>query len=146
MSGSRTVLALAGTTALLMAACTGDLPVEPAATDGDPEALLAATEAAPAQNGIPEHGHALLLHADWRWLEENEDEAHEGLPYKISGFQRCVELAGGQALHLGAHHDRVHFGTAGERLSGTADHLVVPLEPFGPWAGCDEIEADILQS
>lgn len=88
----------------------------------------------PAFSDLPEHGHLLLT-----GLEFNE----EGDPV---GFQKCRELANGQALRLNAHHEHVHFGPAGEALSVRAGNAVVPLAPFPgvPWSNCEEFAAIVL--
>jgi hypothetical protein len=81
------------------------------------------------------HTHALLVGADVEWVTPQP-----GLPpYVIHGFDRCVPLAGGRTVPLDAHHDRVHFGRAGEALI-EAGHLVVPLSIFG-LDSCAELEA-----
>ena len=82
------------------------------------------------------HNHALLIGADVEFLEEPPPGVP---PYIIHGFRRCVELAGGQPVPLQAHHDRVHFGRAGEALIG-AGHLVVPLGILG-FDSCAALEA-----
>jgi len=81
------------------------------------------------------HTHALLIGVDVDWVIPPP-----GLPpYVINGFDRCVEVAGGRPVPLEAHHDRVHFGRAGEALVG-AGNLVVPLGILG-FASCAELES-----
>jgi hypothetical protein len=81
------------------------------------------------------HNHVLLIGADVEWVEPAP-----GLPpYRIHGFDKCVPLANGQPVPLNAHHDRVHFGTAGGALV-SAGHLVIPLSIFG-LSSCAELKA-----
>lgn len=80
----------------------------------------------------PEHGHALLLQVEFDGPPA---------PGNLEGFDRCVELANGQALPLNAHHQQVHQGTAGEMLFTKAGHLVVPLAPLSDFGSCEDIEA-----
>jgi hypothetical protein len=81
------------------------------------------------------HDHVLLIGADVEWVTPAP-----GLPpYVIHGFDRCVPLAGGHAVPLKAHHDRVHFGRAGQALV-SAGHLVIPLGILG-FSSCAELEA-----
>ncbi len=78
-------------------------------------------------NGIPDHRHFLLIHAD----------IDDGV---LLGFQNCTELAGGQVLPNAVHHDLVHFGTAGEALSN-AGHLVLPGAPWVPYGEtCEDVQ------
>jgi hypothetical protein len=88
---------------------------------------------------FPEHPHVLLLHAEIDVIDLNG-----GPTVAVTGYQRCVDLANGQSLPLNAHHDSVHFGTAGEALQG-AGHRVLPGEPFWDddiprWADCDGVD------
>jgi hypothetical protein len=62
------------------------------------------------------------------------------------GIRKCVDLAAGEALLLTAHHQHVHFGTAGEALFTHAGNVVVPGAPFPepfeepvPWSNCEEL-------
>src|SRR5918994_6940102 len=62
------------------------------------------------------------------------------------GFRKCVDLAAGEVLPLEAHHEQVHFGTAGEALFTKAGHVAVPGAPFPapfeepvPWSNCEEL-------
>lgn len=78
-------------------------------------------------NGMPDHVHFLLIHAD----------IDDGV---LVGFQHCTELAGGQVLPNEVHHDLVHFGTAGEALSN-AGNLVLPGEPWVPYGEtCEDVQ------
>lgn len=79
---------------------------------------------------IPPHGHLMLVRAEFEG---------EGPSTIIHSYARCVDLAANQALRLNAHHDHVHFGTAGQALR-TAGQLIVPAEPFGPFADCADLE------
>lgn len=81
---------------------------------------------------VPAHGHVLLLGAELTPL---------GLSY-----DRCVDLAGGEALPTPAHHHSIHTGKAGGSpiIQGAlwqAGHAVIPLNPFVPfqWFGCEDI-------
>lgn len=63
-------------------------------------------------------------------------------------FRECVDLAANQALPLNAHHEHMHFGTAGAKLFGNAGNVVVPGAPFPapfgdpvPWSNCEELIA-----
>jgi hypothetical protein len=67
---------------------------------------------------LPEHPHMLVL-----GLELDED----GEPV---GYKKCIDLAANQALPLGAQHEHVHFGTAGQALFERAGHGVVGGAPF----------------
>ena len=66
------------------------------------------------------HAHALLLHA-----ETIPNPGFPGPPLFPIGYERCVDLAGSQALPRNNHHGTVHTGRAGAALAG-AGHLVVP--------------------
>lgn len=90
-------------------------------------AVTLGVSAAPAAAFTDEpHAHAKLLHFQ---------EGPDGL-----SWQKCVDLAGGNALRNNStHHETVHTGRAGEALR-SAGHLVVPyscadfralLEQFG---------------
>jgi hypothetical protein len=99
-------------------------------------ALAMTTLAAGADEHIPEHGHMLVQRPEFGVV------TIDGIDYLAAvGARRCVDLAAGQALHLGAHHDRVHFGTAGAMLGEKAAHAVVPTAPFSPWENCSALEA-----
>ena len=63
-------------------------------------------------------------------------------------FRKCVDLAANQALPLNAHHEHVHFGTAGRAPVYERWHVVVPGAPFPapfeepvPWSNCEELIA-----
>lgn len=89
-----------------------------------------------ADEHIPEHGHMLVQRPEIGIV------TIDGVDFVAAiGFRKCVDLAAGQALHLGAHHERVHFGTAGAMLEAKADHVVVPTAPFSPYADCAALEA-----
>lgn len=97
--------------------------------------LMVTATPAPAQE--PEfdpHPHMLVLGLEL-------DEAGEPV-----AFRKCVDLAAGQALPLNAHHEHLHFGTAGSNLFTKAGHVVVPGAPFPapfedplPWSNCEEL-------
>ena len=88
--------------------------------------------AAPAlAQGPPRHPHMLVIGLE---LDEN------GNPV---GFRRCVDLAGGRALPLRAHHAHVHTGRAGEALRN-AGHAVVPGAPLTPWRNCADLIAEFF--
>ena len=80
-------------------------------------------------SSIPEHGHIMLLHADF------EANPNPGPRWIIHGYERCVELANGRALRNVAHHSSIHTGRAGE-ATRSAGHLVVPLSPLTPFTDC----------
>lgn len=84
------------------------------------------------EHDFPRHPHVLLLHT------QVTDEG--GLAY-----ERCVDLAGNQALRLDAHHHSLHMGQAGKALYENAGHLVIPMKPFPllpfDWEGCDDVPA-----
>lgn len=90
---------------------------------------------APGQDFDP-HPHAFVLGVEF-------DEFGEPVDY-----HKCIDLAAGQRLPLNAHHEHMHFGTAGEMLSVKAGHVVVPMAPFPepfedpvPWSNCEELIA-----
>jgi hypothetical protein len=89
-------------------------------------AMLAGMLATPASTQeLPPHPHILLLGLEF----ENDEPV---------GFRKCVDLAAGRALPLNAHHEHLHFGTAGEALFTRAGHAVVPGAPLTPWRNCAE--------
>ena len=99
-------------------------------------ALAVTTLSAGADEHIPEHGHMLVQRPEFGVI------TIDNVDYLAAvGARRCVDLAAGQALHLGAHHERVHFGTAGEMLESKAGQAVVPTAPFSPWENCTALEA-----
>lgn len=99
-------------------------------------ALAMMTLSAGADEHIPEHGHMLVQRPEFGIVTIDDVDYIAAV-----GARRCVDLAAGQALDLGAHHERVHFGTAGEMLDTKAGHAVVPTAPFSPWDDCAAIEA-----
>lgn len=89
--------------------------------------LVGVTGTAQAE-GPPRHGHMLVLGVEY---------AQDGEPI---GFRKCVDLAAGRALPLGAHHAHAHTGNAGEALS-KAGHAVVPTAPLWPEVhNCADLE------
>lgn len=65
------------------------------------------------------HPHVLLLRADV--------SPSPGMPpYIVTGYDKCVDLAGGEALKHNRFHTNVHFGRSGQALRG-AGHIVVPF-------------------
>lgn len=97
--------------------------------------LVAIALPLPAQEFEP-HPHALVLGIEL-------DETGEPV-----GFRKCVDLAANQPLPLNAHHEHVHFGTAGVHLFENAGNVVVPMAPFPspfddpvPWSNCEELIA-----
>jgi hypothetical protein len=99
--------------------------------------LLALAVPASAQEPeFEEHPHMLILGLEL-------DASGEPI-----GFRKCVDLAANNALVLTAHHQNVHFGTAGEMLFTKAGNVVVPGAPFPapfeepvPWSNCEELIA-----
>ena len=71
-------------------------------------------------HGVEPHGHVMLLHAVWTGSGPGTD---------VKSYAKCVDLAGGNVV--GAHHDTVHTGRAGQALRTNAGHLVLPT--FGGW-------------
>jgi hypothetical protein len=79
---------------------------------------------------LPEHGHIMLIGVTV--------DAEAGVAY----FDRCVELAKGNALPTPAHHDSLHTGRPGgspfaQGALFNAGIWVVPLAPLTPFTGCD---------
>jgi hypothetical protein len=98
--------------------------------------VLIANPATGEDETFEEHPHALVLGVAF------DDEGNP-----IS-YRKCIDLAAGQALRLNAHHDHMHFGTAGEKLFTNAGNVVVPMAPFPepfedavPWNNCEELIA-----
>jgi hypothetical protein len=98
--------------------------------------VLIANPAPGQQVTFEEHPHALVLGV----VFDSEDNP--------VSYRRCIDLASGQALPLNAHHDHMHFGTAGEKLFTNAGNVVVPMAPFPepfeeavPWSNCEELIA-----
>lgn len=82
-------------------------------------------QAAPDDGGTgapPLHGHMLVLGVQW----ENGEPV---------GYQKCIDVAGGNALGLNAHHEHAHTGRAGMALF-EAGHLFVPAYPISPFENC----------
>lgn len=99
-------------------------------------AMLAMLASPAAANGLPQHGHVMLIGADF-----TANPAYPaGPPWLISGFDKCVDIANGNALKLNAHHSTIHQGRAGEALR-SAGHLVVPLSPLTGFESCADVEA-----
>lgn len=80
------------------------------------------------------HGHVMLL-----GVEVDGELIH---------FDRCVELANGEALPVPAHHHSVHVGPAGGSpfVQGPlfqAGNWVFPLAPFHgvPFTGCESFSS-----
>ena len=95
-------------------------------------ALVAATgpsATADAHEGpIPPHAHILVVGAEVGGTEEDP---------VLLDYRKCVDIAANRALPLNSQHEHVHFGRAGEALSG-AGHIFVPVAPaFNlPWTDC----------
>lgn len=75
----------------------------------------------------PEHGHIMLLHAEWTGV------GSQGT-LEITSYKKCVDLAGGNKNDR-AHHTTIHTGRAGQALAG-AGHLVLPTTGITPFANC----------
>ena len=74
------------------------------------------------------HPHVVLLGAD-----VSEATPGPGMPpYLVTGYDKCVDLAGGDALKHNRFHSNVHFGRSGQALRA-AGHIVVPF------ANCDTV-------
>jgi hypothetical protein len=71
------------------------------------------------------HAHALLLHAT---TVPNPDYPQAGPPVFAIAWERCVDLAGGEALPKSVHHQGIHTGKAGAALRERAGHIVVPYD------------------
>jgi hypothetical protein len=93
--------------------------------------LLFGLQAAPAASAgeVPPHGHMLVLGLEF-------DEHGEPV-----AFRKCVDLAGGQAVPLRAHHAHIHVGKAGEMLRTKAGNFVVPTAPLTPFNNCADLVA-----
>lgn len=85
--------------------------------------MSAGPAAAEGHGGPPPHGHVLLLGVQW--------DGDQPVSY-----WKCVDLAGGNALGMNAHHSSVHVGKAGQALVG-AGHLAMPT--FGFPGGCVDL-------
>lgn len=95
-----------------------------------------ADEAPPGSPFDHPHTHALLVGADVTWVAEPEPGQP---PYIINDYRRCVDLAGGKTLRTNVHHEKIHFGRAGQALGG-AGHLVIPIGMFGFENGCADMD------
>jgi hypothetical protein len=98
--------------------------------------LAASAKTAVAQDEFDRHPHLLLL--------SPEVAVIDGAPHLV-GMRRCIDLAGNQTVPLHAHHDQLHFGSAGVSSGGPAGHAVIPAAPFPspfaepvPWSNCEE--------
>ncbi len=92
---------------------------------------------------IPAPGQDFERHPHMLVLGLELDETGEPV-----GFRKCVDLAANSRLPLNAHHEHMHFGTAGEALFTRAGNVVVPGAPFPapfddpvPWSNCEELIA-----
>lgn len=94
--------------------------------------LLALGLAAPALAQPPDHGHVLVQRPVVEFLQDGP--LGPG-PY-LTGYRKCVDLAGGRQVPLSAHHAHVHQGTAGEMLFDRAGHAVIPTAPLTPVEDC----------
>jgi hypothetical protein len=93
--------------------------------------MVALPAAAHEEPGTPLHGHMRLLHAEWTG-------PGVGPGTELISYGKCIDLAGGKALPLQAHHDTVHTGRAGAALRG-AGHLTIPTAPLTPFTGCADL-------
>lgn len=101
---------------------------------------MAMTAMPAAAQGPPEHGHVLLLGADFEKNEQHvPGDPSSGPPYFVYDFDKCVEIADARPLRVHVHHHSIHQGRAGEALRG-AGHIVVPLSPLSPYQGCEDLE------
>jgi hypothetical protein len=82
---------------------------------------------------LPEHGHVMLLGAVWTGSGPSTD---------VKSYDRCVDLANGNALKNHAHHANIHMGTASDAVKKSG-HLVIPTAPLAPgWlTGCAAVDA-----
>ena len=71
------------------------------------------------------HRHILIVGVEVAFVDEETT---------LTGFRKCVDLAGGRSLRNNAHHDNMHTGTAGQRLFMNAGHAVIPF------ASCTALE------
>lgn len=83
-------------------------------------------------DGVPEHGHVRLLHAQ---IGEN---------FELE-YHRCIDLPSGRGSSWNAHHNGIHTGTAGDALENRAGHWVVPTNEIGSPtplpSNCAEVDA-----
>ena len=98
--------------------------------------LAAPVSAHEGEEGLPEHGHMLLQRPEWMLVGVDDEYATIELT-----FRRCVDLAGGRALPLHAHHDTIHTGRAGQALWETARNGVIPTG-ISPWENCADLIAN----
>ena len=86
------------------------------------------------ESPFPEHPHVMLIGAEVDFSGEEP---------QLLGVRKCVDLAGGNALRLHAHHDHIHFGTAGGALRTNTTNVVAPTAPFPgvPWTDCASLLA-----
>ena len=95
---------------------------------------------------------ALVLPASGQDFERHPHMLVLGVEFDESGepvaFRECIDLAANRPLPLNAHHQHMHFGTAGEKLFDNASNVVVPGAPFPapfdepvPWSNCAELIA-----
>lgn len=97
--------------------------------------MMALAIPATGQEDFDQHPHMLVLGVEF-------DEFEEPV-----AFRKCVDLAANKRLPLHAHHQHMHFGTAGAKLF-EAGNVVVPGAPFPapfddplPWSNCEELIA-----
>lgn len=102
--------------------------------------FVLAMMAGPAAAQVPDHGHMLIQDPVVEFLEEGP----LGTGVYLTGFRKCVDLAGGSSITLKGHHSNVHMGTAGEMLFAHAGHAVVPTADLVPWEDCADLEANFL--
>jgi hypothetical protein len=81
----------------------------------------------------PEHGHVMLLGAVWTGSGPSTD---------VESYDRCVDLANGNALKNHAHHATIHMGAASDAVKKSG-HIVIPTAPLAPeWlTGCAAVDA-----
>jgi hypothetical protein len=93
--------------------------------------MVAMPATAHEEPGTPLHGHVRLLHAEWTGPGVGPETV-------LISYGKCIDLAGGKALPLQAHHETVHTGRAGAALRG-AGHLTIPTYPLTPFRNCAEL-------
>lgn len=97
--------------------------------------MFAGVSAADEPGATPEHGHIRLLHATWMGPGVGPDT-------EVLSYRKCIDVAGGNALPLQAHHNTVHTGRAGQALRG-AGHLTIPTVPLTEIRGCADLPPSI---
>lgn len=104
--------------------------------------LVAVAAPVIAQDFDP-HPHMLVQRPEVGFIEVDDAQV-----LALTGFRKCVDLAGGKSVPLHAHHEMLHFGKVGQKLFEKAGHVVVPAAPFPepffealPWSNCAEFEA-----